>query len=187
MPQLPIRKTHHLAYGRVSIPGATYFITLVTQNRKTDLTANDHPEHIADTLRALHRDKIINLRCATTMPDHLHLLFVLGEVCDLSLAISKFKNATRKALAAHSLYWHRNYYDHRIRQEANTNDFARYIFLNPYRKSLLTADQLWPHWLCNRTYKPDFQEQLNPDGTPPAAWYKNAPTAQDLTDQDTHP
>ena len=183
---LPIRKTHHLTQGRISVPGATYFITLTTQNRTTNLTANEHPSHLADALRTLHRDQIIKLLCATTMPDHLHILFVLGEVCELSLAISKFKNATRKQLATHKLYWHRNYYDHRIRQESNTNAFARYIFLNPYRKALIGIDQHWSHWLCNRSYKPDFQEQLNTDGTPPAAWYQNTPSAQDLIDKDTH-
>ncbi|MDQ8186867.1 transposase [Pelagicoccus sp. SDUM812002] len=167
---LPTRQTHRLSHHRVSHPGANYFLTINTKEKLPGVTQDSIAKQIKTTLRALHQDEAITLLCGTIMPDHLHLLLVLGNNLTLSQTISKFKNATRKALAAHTLYWHRNYYDHRIRHQTNTNAFARYIFLNPYRKALLPADQLWPHWLCNRNYTPDFQEQLNPDSTPPAAW-----------------
>lgn len=184
---LPTRKTHALSHNRVSTPGATYFLTLTTTDRKSGLTSDSTANSVKEALRDLHRENAISFLCGTIMPDHIHLLATLGESLTLSQTIAKLKVVTKRQLQAVQLTWRRNYYDHHLRRTSHTDDFARYIFLNPYRRKLLSLSETWPHWLLNRDYRPEFLAQLNHSQTPPAAWLNSSLPLLDLIDSDIHP
>lgn len=119
------------------------------------------------------------------MPDHVHLLFTLKERITLGQVIGKLKSATRIALKSEQLQWQRNYFDHRLREQIPMEDFARYIFLNPYRKGLLPNNQTWPWWIINRNYKPEFIELLNEGIYPPPEWLKIEQSASALIKSDS--
>ncbi len=182
---LPSRKTHAMSHHRVSRPGCIYFLTITTTERKTDLTSHSLATQIKDVLRALYLAKDFTLHCGTIMPDHIHILGTLGERLSLSQVISKFKVVTKDTLQRANLAWHRNYYDHRLRHKVNTNSFARYIFLNPYRRKLLSNQETWPHWILNKNYKPEFLQQLDNDNLPPLEWIDKAPSLPDVIQSDT--
>lgn len=67
-----------LRRGRVSIPEAEYFITVCTDKRRAGLAVPEIGTAILGELRALDDDSTWRLRCAVVMPDHIHLLIVLG-------------------------------------------------------------------------------------------------------------
>lgn len=111
----------------------------------------------------------VEFHCGTVMPDHLHVLFTLGERLPLSRVVAKLKTLTRVDLGAGNR-WQENYFDHRLRPEASLEPFARYIFLNPYRKRLLSVDAAWSGWIRNRNYTPEFFEHLRGGSFPRREW-----------------
>ena len=118
------------------------------------------------------------------MPEHVHILGTLGEKLTLSQTIAKLKVVTKPFLQIDGLTWHRNYYDHRLSRKTNTDTFARYIYLNPYRRKLLPITEQWSHWMLNKTYRPDFLEQLEANQLPPSKWLESNPTLPDLIERD---
>jgi REP element-mobilizing transposase RayT len=162
--------TDHLRKGRYSLAGTRYFITLCTENRQKGLTSHSIQESITNTLRKLQAANDIDLFCATIMPDHVHLLYRLGSTLSLSQVQGKFKRFTRQTLNQSQINWQPNYYDHRLRADTALESFSRYIFLNPYRKQLITCEATWPGWRLNRNYEPEFLTNLESGITPPNAW-----------------
>ncbi len=179
--------TDQLRKGRVSIPHARYFITISTRERKSGLNSPVIEKGITEAFRKLHKSKVIVLHCATIMPDHVHCLFTLGTKLTLSQTQGKFKSLTRTALKTIDLDWQSNFYDHRLRNDALLEPFARYIYLNPYRKHLCPVNQIWSGWILNKDYRPEFVEHLVEGSQPPAEWLGNQAkdsSIKDLIQQD---
>lgn len=176
--------TDRLRRGRASIPGARYFVTVCSAPRKTGLEREEITNALIEVLRALHRSANFPRHCATVMPDHIHLLFALGQNLTLSQSLAKFKIKTVSSLSAVGLVWQENFHDHRLRQETSLESFARYTFLNPYRKQLLSSKETWPGWVLNRNYKPEFTQWLTEVGGPPVQWLEQSHSIQNLIEED---
>jgi REP element-mobilizing transposase RayT len=185
--KLPIRKTYNLYRGRRPIPGGRYFITLCSKDRRSGLTAPATAAAILATWRLQHAEGDYTFHCGTVMPDHIHCIFTLGDRLSLGKAVIKFKAKTKEELKLQGLSWQRDFYDHWLRAEKSMEGFARYIFLNPYRKALLAPDEAWPHWHLSHKYRPEFMAHLDDQGTPPAQWIQNATPKETLIDDDLHP
>jgi REP element-mobilizing transposase RayT len=185
----PQRKTDSLLVGRVSIPGARYFITICTKDKVSSLLkgSTETPRSILKAWRQLHADEDIHFYCGTVIPNHIHLLFKLGTRLELSQVIIKFKKLTKQALQKIDLHWQRNYYDHRLRGDTALEGFAKYTFLNPYRKELISVDQTYLHWHINKTYRPEFTEHLNQQGGPPLQWLNQHESIESLIEADILP
>lgn len=103
------------------------------------------------------------------MPDHIHVLFVLGERLPLHRWVAKFKFQSRPRLPER-VSWQRNFYEHRLRPDECAHDYARYIFLNPYRKGCLIRQARWPFWALGPQVDFDFLHALDEEQYPPATW-----------------
>ena len=79
---------------------------------------------------------------------HLHFLVTLGDDIELPAAIRLFKGRFTPTLRQVGLRWQRAYYDHRLRPEEDSLPVFLYIYLNPYRASLVQANQTWPGYFC---------------------------------------
>ena len=176
--------TDKLRRGRVSIPGARYFTTFWTQGRELGLSRPEVAEVLIEELRGLHCSSDIHLFSATIMPEHVHVLFELGRRLSLAQVHAKYKFKTRGLLAAAGLGWQGNYFDHRLREQVPMEQFARYIYLNPYRKQLLSVDAVWPYWVLHRPYTPEFVQHLIGGVTPPLEWLKSGSCASELVEAD---
>lgn len=143
----PYRETARLRFGRTNSEGASYFVTACTKNRDPILTGADNGMRIEGTLRAMHSAGDINLTAATVMPDHVHLLFVLGARLDVGQVMGKFKTWSRDMGKA-SWRWQQDGFEHRLRQIESVEDYGFYIFMNPYRAGLCRLGASWPWWLC---------------------------------------
>ncbi|PXA04887.1 hypothetical protein DDZ13_02685 [Coraliomargarita sinensis] len=174
--------TDRLRKARLSIPNARYFLTICTRERTPVLDTTKSVEAIRTTLRRSHSEKDLTLHCATVMPDHCHLLFTLGNRLTLSQTASKIKRQVREKLKESKL-WQSNFHEHRVRPEQELEPFAKYIFLNPYRKQLLSCRQNWPGWIRNKNYRPEFTNHLVQGEFPPAEWVATSINCSQLIEE----
>jgi putative transposase len=145
-----------VGYRRNSIPGGTFFFTVVLEDRRSSLlvekiTALRHAFRVTRTERPFKVDAIVIL------PDHLHAIMSLPEGdSDFSGRWRKIKSlftrqvvvdgltAKRNRRGEYSL-WQRRFWEHTIRGET---DFARhvdYIHFNPIKHGLVERVSDWPY------------------------------------------
>ena len=81
------------------------------------------------------------------MPDHLHALLSFNPEKKMSTVIGSWKSyLTRNR----GIKWQTNYFDHRIRNEAELTIKYQYILNNPVAKGLCKEVETWPWKLENR-------------------------------------
>jgi REP element-mobilizing transposase RayT len=173
--ELPIRRTADLRKGRLSLPGARYFITCSTIRPQTHLTDIACARPVLDTFHRLEQDADIILSCATIMPDHLHLLLAITGRLSIARIVAKLKTLTHDVLARHNIGWQANYFEHRLRPEDAANPYAMYIFLNPYRAGLISRQSVWPWWIRGEQADFDFLSHLEMGQFPPSEWLSHEP------------
>ena len=103
------------------------------------------------------------IRCATIMPDHLHLIAVLGNRLSLGQAVQRLKAKTAAVLRCSGLEWERDFFDHRLRLHDERPSLFLYLFLNPYRKNICPGDQPWQWFLCQADDWRWFRDYLDRD------------------------
>jgi len=156
-----------LRRGRVSIAHAEYFLTVCTDEKHPGLTSPAVTTAILTALRAMDADGTWKLRCAVVMPDHVHVLAILGERLTLGQSVGRLKsktNASLRAVAANSaasLAWARDFYDHHVRPDEDRLALFLYIFLNPDRTDLCAASDRWPRYYCRDEDWSWFKGELN--------------------------
>lgn len=157
----PLKGHAALRRGRASIPSATYFLTLGTQNRGEGLHFDQAANALWAEIDALDSSSDWKMRCAVIMPDHLHLLITLGERLSLSQTVQRLKAKTTPALRDVKLSWATGYYDHRLLPEEGALAVFLYIYLNPYRANLIDSGKKWPHYRCRAEDWDWFHTQLD--------------------------
>ena len=165
----PTRGHAALRRGRASMPHAEYFLTLCTERRQQGLDKRVLAECVIREIRAMEADCTWVVRCATIMPDHLHLIAVLGIRLSLGQAVQRLKAKTATALRSASLAWEHGYFDRQLRMHDECLPLFLYIYLNPYRKYLCAGDQSWPWFICHENDWAWLQEYLARD-LPPPEW-----------------
>ena len=166
----PTRRTPDLLIGRQSIPGARYFLTLCEAKRRPGFLDPIVAQELKRALDQIHLSGDFSLVAATVMPDHVHMLGILGQRLSLSRMVGKFKADTHRCLRSHGLAWQENFYDHRLRAEKESGPFARYIFLNPYRAGLIPLTASWPFWCRWGDLRFEFETMVAQTGGVPRAW-----------------
>lgn len=165
---LPERQTSRLRSGRISLPGARYFLTLCTQHRAPVLTSPPNCATLVTALQSLSDDDTV-LLAATLMPDHVHLLFTLGTRLTCGQVMGKFKTLARdRGLVAWR--WQENGFEHRLRPDEFVEDYGFYIFMNPYGAGLQPVAQSWPWWVCPNPAQFRFLSHVVTGCPPPPAW-----------------
>jgi hypothetical protein len=135
-------------------------------------------------MQALDVNQDLSLLAATVMPEHVHLLFVLGHQITLSQVHAKYKSKTKAALAGVGLSWQSNFFDHRLREQIPLERFARYIYLNPYAKALVPLTETWPFWHLGSKFIPEFVLHLEKGVSPPVEWLQGSDRAKGLIEED---
>ena len=136
-----------LRRGRFSTARANYFVTLCLEPR-VPLLCGMTAQTVLSQAHALSADRSWDLRCMTVMPDHLNLLFTLGERLSLSQAIGRLKAKTRPLFSPRGAGWQQNFYDHQLRPDDSIEATIRYIYLNPYAAERICPTDPWPFFYC---------------------------------------
>lgn len=166
----PRRRTHNLSHTRLSLPGARCFLTVCVKNRDTGLTRNSLAEQLLAATETVFASPDAELLAGVLMPDHVHLLFKVGDRLSFNQLLGKWKTKTGLALRTHGLAWQRSAFEHRLRPEEAVERYGLYIFLNPHRARLLAPTETWPY--C-RIWAPGilrFVGLLEEGRGPPAEW-----------------
>lgn len=146
------RRRRHLPH--LEAPGSTYFLTFTLRRpAPLDLTTPRVASFIIEHLRHFDGERYL-LYDYTVMPDHVHV--ILKPLTDGARAISLSRIMhSMKSYLAHRIneeagregpLWQDETYDHIIRNQAEYEDCAQYIFENPHTKGLIAAPQDWPWW-----------------------------------------
>src|SRR5688572_15521336 len=126
----PPRGYEALRARRVSIPGASYFVTICTRGRQVGLARAAAAAAITNELSEMKTEKAFLPRAWVIMPEHVHLLFRLSDQLNLGQVSGRLKARTRSALATQNLEWQGNYYEHRLRPDDPIEDVLRYLYMN---------------------------------------------------------
>ncbi len=165
----PVRQTDDLHRGRISNAGERYFITMVTRERKPWLTEPKTCGLALNVLQEWHTEGNGGVLAATVMPDHIHVLFTLGPKLTVGQTIARWKSSIRKRIG-YSEDFQRDFWEHMLREMEAIEDYAIYIFMNPYRAGLLLHYRIWHGWWAPEPSLFRFTAMLAPEGTPPREW-----------------
>jgi putative transposase len=170
----PSKGYRALRHGRHSQGGGEYFVTFCSEHRQTGLTKDSVGLEIVAEIHQMETEGIWSLRCGVIMPDHIHLLFQLGEKLPLGKAIARLKSKSNLQLKAGGLHWQEGYFDHRVRPKEDPLPIFLYTYLNLYKAGLLPADTSWPWFICGREDKDWFSGYLD-EGLPEPTWLAGLP------------
>jgi LPPG:FO 2-phospho-L-lactate transferase len=166
---IPEKGHRNLRKGRVSVPGASYFLTICTNDRQTGLATDELLTGVVDVNTQMDEECAWRLRVLTLMPDHLHAVVRLHEDAGLSQCLKTFKGRTAPLLRENGLRWQKGAFEHRIRPAERLGPVFHYIYMNPYRKNLIGGHQTWPYFYCSDEDWAWFQPMLN-DNLPYPEW-----------------
>ncbi len=173
-----------MRYRRLKIEGASYFFTLVTQERRK-LFADDETVALLDT--AIERVKArhpFDVEAQVIMPEHLHALWLLPKGdADYSTRWRLIKEtftksyikrhgrppagAARQARGEQAL-WQRRFWEHLIRDDQDFGAHLDYIHLNPVHHGYVAAPRDWPYstfkqWVERGVYEPAWGSDAKPE------------------------
>jgi REP element-mobilizing transposase RayT len=124
---------------------ASYFITINCKVRGINQLANPTTaKGVFDAFSFYHDQKRWNVELVMIMPDHLHALmsFRWDPGNGMMNLIRNWKRYTSNHLR---IEWQRDYFDHRIRTEADHQSTWFYIRENPVRAELVATYEEWPN------------------------------------------
>ncbi len=172
------RVTQHLAdamrYRRATVPGASYFFTLITFQRQRLFSDQSNVERWHRSVAKVQRTRPFVVEAEVVMPDHLHMIWTLPEGdADYSTRIRLIKTAFTKDQLQHIRndttnesrahkgerdVWQRRYWEHVIRDERDFQAHLDYIHANPVQHGLVARPGDWPHstfgmWLERGAYE----------------------------------
>jgi putative transposase len=144
--------------------GSTFFITINGNPRGHNQLANPAIALMVEESLLVRIEKGYWWpRLILLMPDHLHSLTVFSPGQVMVKVISDWK----RYLARHAhLHWQRDFFDHRIRNEASLQEKWHYILQNPVRAGLVTAADQWPYSWINGVRLGLGRDGLGRDGSP---------------------
>ncbi|MEI5639334.1 MULTISPECIES: REP-associated tyrosine transposase [unclassified Pseudoalteromonas] len=139
-----------LRKGRVSSAGQYYAITICCKSKAAVFNNLSVNQVVIREIYQLEQENCIKLIAYTLMPDHLHLLFQLMDMCSLSNVIRSLKGRTATKLRAMNIrkLWQKDFYDTCILHDTMLRNQARYIVANPLRARLVKQIGDYPYWNC---------------------------------------
>ncbi len=148
-------------YIRWREPGATYFFTVVTKDRRSILTTPIARRLLHEAFERVRSRLPFEMRASVLLPDHLHCLWTLPpNDDDFPQRWSRVKatftreflrsGGTEAAVTADHRrqrrrgVWQPRYWEHLIRDEEDYVQHRDYIHLNPVKHGLVKTPEAWP-------------------------------------------
>ncbi len=178
-------------YRRDRTPGATYFFTVVTYQRRPWLCHPSARRVLREAVRKVQASRPFRIDAWVLLPDHLHCIWTLPEGdCDYSVRWRLIKDHASRCLSAvlvpegvrlsesrrrrgETAVWQRRFWEHRIRNGADFIAYCDYIHYNPVKHGLCRCPTDWPWSTIHRLvsagyYPPDWGSAESPRGEPAA-------------------
>ena len=161
-----------MRYRRNIDPGATYFFTLVTHQRKPLFHDPVNIDRWRSAVAKVQSTRAFTIAAEVILPDHLHTLWTLPEAeADYANRIRLVKSAftksqpslaqsqnTSRANKGEREIWQRRYWEHTIRDDDDFGAHLDYIHFNPAKHGLVKYPIDWPHstfkdWVAKGVYE----------------------------------
>jgi len=91
------------------MPGARYFVTICARDRQVVFVERERIGMACAQVLRLIADGDVTWIAASIMPDHVHLLFELGERLELERVISKLKGLIVRRTGGIGGCWQKNF------------------------------------------------------------------------------
>ncbi len=140
LPHIPPRGIHS---------GVKFFITIGCRERfKNQLALAEIATHLQQSAVYYHKNAYWFLHLFLLMPDHLHAIVSFYPTHPMEKVIRDWK---RWCSRQYRVIWQRDFFDHRLRDDASLAEKAFYIRQNPIRKGLVVQAEQWPY-VWDRNY-----------------------------------
>jgi len=152
-------------FRRILVPGATWFFTLVTYNRRPLLTRPEYYSALKNALREVMKTRPFTIDAFVLLPEHLHCIWTLPDGdADISSRWNIVKRLTSQSVReilppGNSIMkkrgelslWQRRFYDHLIRDEVDYERHFDYIHRNPVKHGYVKSVADWPYSSFHRS------------------------------------
>jgi REP-associated tyrosine transposase len=147
-----------MRYKRSNTPGATYFFTVVTCERKRMLCHGENPHLLKKALETVKDRHPFTIDAIVLLPDHLHCLWTLPPGDDdfsnrwmsVKSAFTRTCNDPLQSAPGPSRImkrerniWQRRFWEHQIRNDEDRKRHIDYIHYNPVKHGLATSPLAW--------------------------------------------
>jgi len=136
---------HHVP---VWVPAhSRYFITINCRQRGEDMLGrNGHAKRLLESIQVYETLNKWRVFLVLVMPDHVHLIGSFNHTIGIQPVIKSWKGYHARV---NGIEWQRDFFEHRIRNQAEFTKLYYYVLLNPVRKGLVTDWRNWPHkYVC---------------------------------------
>jgi len=155
-----------MEYRRIFADGYSYYLTLVTHQRKPILI--DNIKQLRQAFRYSKKNYDYTIDAIVILPDHLHMIITPKRANEYPKIISNIKRAfvyqtvgrgvptstikniktnlsPSKYKRSHAGIWQERYYEHTIRDEKNLLEKMEYIKNNPIKHALVEDIKDWKY------------------------------------------
>jgi putative transposase len=147
-------------YRRWKVPGAMYFLTVVTEGRRPLFRDEANRTLLGRVMREVAARKPFDVFAMVLLPDHLHTVWSMprGDA-DYSQRWRQIKTlftqgflasgsempstAARRKRHEHGV-WKRRFYEHTVRDEDDLKRCVDYLHFNPVKHALVPRVRDWP-------------------------------------------
>jgi putative transposase len=148
-------------YKRIYLQNYSYYLTVVTENRRPILI--DNIELLRDSFRRSKKRYDYVIDAIVILPDHMHMIITPQNSKDYSKIIAlikrsftygldmKTKEESKFNLSASSYrrnlsgVWQKRFYEHTIRDEKDYAKILNYIYTNPIKHGLVDNIKDWKY------------------------------------------
>lgn len=155
------------SYRRARVPGATYFFTVVTMDRRPILTGFNSRAMLREAITEVQANYPFTIEAWVLLPDHLHCVWTLPENdYDFSKRWGMIKAGFTKRVRNHfhnqelwsksrrrhgeSTIWQRRFWEHQIRNDRDYRQHVEYIHYNPIKHGLVNGLNDYPYSTFHR-------------------------------------
>jgi putative transposase len=125
----------------------TFFISASSAGRRNIFQSDRKKALFIDVLRHYRREKKYLLHAFVMMPDHIHLLITPAADLPLEKCIQLIKGGysfrVKKELQSNSDVWTPGFNKDRVTNAKEYERFVSYIHMNPVKRGLVTAPELY--------------------------------------------
>lgn len=157
-----------MRYRRSQTPGAAFFFTVVTHERKKILLWGENPRVLKQAFETTKARHPFAVDAIVVLPDHLHCLWTLAPGDnDFSkrwmLIKSNFtrmchdpyrsERSASRIVKREQYIWQRRFWEHQIRDDVDFARHVEYIHYNPVKHGLAKSPLGWKYSSFHRYVK----------------------------------
>jgi len=157
-------------YRRLKYPGATYFFTVVTYQRKKLFHLPEAREMLRNAIQSTRAERPFTIDAWVLMPEHLHTIWQMPDddndfSARWAMIKSRFSKQAKLVIPSDEpqsnsrnkrnecQYWQRRFWEHMIRDDKEYEIYMDYTHYNPVKHGYVNQVKDWPYSTFHRCVK----------------------------------